>query len=905
MNLSWEKILENAVKFSARWQTTTREEACAQPFVLDFIQVFTLNDPLKVGEFEAKVARDEGRTGYIDYLWPKIIAVEMKSPGKDLKKAYEQLKDYVVHLPPKVMPALLLVCDFERFLLYDRASGKKISFKLKELRKHIRRFAALAGYEIARVPEVWLEVNVNAAEKMATLHDALLACGYSGHNLELYLVRLLFCLFAEDTGIFPQDAFLDYILASGEDGSDLAGRLEKLFEVLDLPPGGRAKRPLLSPVLLQFQYIDGKLFSEILPQAEFDAKMRQTLIQCAKFDWSKISPAIFGSIFQGVMDKTKRRRLGAHYTNEENILKVINPLFMDDLWAEFENIKASPAKLKEFHNKIASLKFLDPACGCGNFLIVAYRELRRLEHAVLKLTLSSYELNLDVTRLLKVGVHQFYGVEIEEFPAQIARVGLWLMDHQMNLEAGELFGVYCARFPLAQSATIANQNALLGDWLGLVPGEELNYIMGNPPFAGARIMSLAQKSELESVFSGRKFGDLDYVAAWFAKADAVMKKYPQVKTAFVATNSVSQGGQAALLWQPILENGAAINFAHRTFKWNNDARGKAAVHCVIVGFNRLARQKKYIFYGDRKVGVNYINPYLDDVNRPAVESRPNSLWNSPEIGIGNKPIDGGNYLFTREEKEAFLREEPAAAKYFHKWLGAREFLHNEERYCLWLGDCPPHELKNLPECLKRVAAVKKYREESPSAPTRKLAQRPTRFHVENMPESDYLLIPSVSSEKRNYVPIGFIDKRVIASNLVLIVSQAGLYHFGILSSSAHNAWIRAIAGRLEMRYRYSKDIVYNNFPWPNAKEKDIEKLEALARNVLDARACYPESSPAVLYDPLTMPADLLKAHRELDKFVLKLYGLSVSASESDIVTRLFRLYQQKIGAHPATETNDL
>lgn len=895
--LTWEEMQANAIKFSSAWKDAKKEEAEAQPFTLDFIKIFGIADPLSVGEFEVKVPLDEGRTGYIDYFWPKKIAIEMKSPGKDLKKAYDQLKEYVVHLPPEQMPDMLLVSDFANFHLYHRTSGKKIAFKLKDLRRHLREFSQLAGYEIARAPEEQLEVNVQAAEKMASLHDALLEYGYAGHPLEIYLVRLLFCLFADDTGIFPKGAFLDYVENSQKDGSDLAGRLAKLFEVLDMSPEERKSHKLLTPTLLQFQYINGKLFSEILPLADFDDKMRQLLIQCGEFDWSRISPAIFGSIFQGVMDKKKRRALGAHYTSEENILRLINPLFMDDLWAEFEKIKASPARLDEFHNKIASLKFLDPACGCGNFLIITYRELRRLELAILKMKVETAQKHLDLGLLLKVRVNQFFGIEREEFPAQIAQVGMWLMDHQMNMEAAETFGSYYIRLPLKQSAVIEHKNSLKTDWLDVVPGEELSCILGNPPFVGSRMMTRDQKGEVRTIFSDSKLaGELDYVTCWFKKADEIMQKFPRVKTAFVATNSIIQGVQPGLLWKPILENGSNINFAYKTFKWRNDARGNAAVHCVIIGFNRQKNTNKFIFEDNKIIKAKNINGYLVDAKNIYVESRAMPISDVPEIGIGNQLIDGGFYTFSEDEMKEFILKEEAANPYFHRFLGADEFINNTKRFCLWLGDCTPSELKKMPLCLQQVEKVKNFRAASRRKATQKLALTPTHFQVESMQTSNYLVIPATSSENRFYVPIGFEDASTICSHALFLMPNASLYHFGVLTSLVHNAWIRAVAGRLEMRYRYSKDIVYNNFPWPERDEKKEQRIKRLARDILDTRAKFVGSSLADLYGPLTMPPALLKAHQKLDKEVLKLYGISPASSEEEIVMKLFERYKALTGA---------
>lgn len=686
-----------------------------------------------------------------------------------------------------------------------------------------------------------------------------------------------------------------YIENSREDGSDLSSRLAQLFEILNCSDVIRAKRKLLTPTLLQFRYINGGLFAQSLPFADFNAKMRQTLLDCCAFDWNKISPAIFGAMFQGVMDKKQRRELGAHYTSEENILKLINPLFMDALWREFDRVKAVPARLDAFHHKIASLKFLDPACGCGNFLIITYRELRLLELEILKMKTNTGQRHLDISTMLKVSVEQFYGIEYEDFPCQIAQVGMWLMDHQMNLRVADMFGMYYARLPLTQSATIVHANALRMDWEDVVPAKELSYILGNPPFVGARIMSAEQKDDLLHVFEDTKnAGNLDYVCCWYKKAVEIMQKNRRISTALVSTNSIAQGEQVAILWKPFFDKGIHIHFAYRTFKWSNEAKGKAAVHCVIVGFGMQKQTDNFIVNNDTRHKAENINGYLIDASNICIESRKKPLCAVPEIGIGNKPIDGGYYLFTEAEKNEFVKKEPLSEKYFRKWLGSEEFINGKVRYCLWLGDCPPSELKSMPECLKRVEAVKKYRLASKSAPTRKLADKPRRFHVENMPTSEYIVIPEVSSENRYYIPIGFLHPDILSSNLVKIIPNATLCHFGILTSSVHMAWMRAVAGRLEMRYRYSKDIVYNNFPWPEANDKQKATIEPLAQAVLDARALFPESSLADLYDPLTMPPELLKAHQKLDRAVMKLYGFKANMAEAEVVAKLFERYQRLV-----------
>ncbi len=902
MPLNWTEITNRAQKFSQKWENADgREESESQSFIHELLAVFGVHDANTAGTFEFKVGMDDQQNGYIDYLLPKKIAIEMKSRGKDLKKAYAQLKEYVVHLKAEEMPDLLMVCDFDNIWLYSREAGGKntgkdrqTKFRTKALAKKVRLFAVLAGYETTRTYDDQTEVNVQASEKMARLHNAMEAVGYTGHQLQVYLVRLLFCLFADDTLIFPKDAFLNYVENSKEDGSDLAQRLAILFEVLNMPPEERKKRTYLSPELLQFEYINGGLFAEPLTQAGFDAKMRQTLIDAGHFDWQHISPAIFGSMFQGVMDKKMRHDMGAHYTSEENILKVINPLFMDDLWAEFEKVKASPAQLDALHDKIASLRFLDPACGCGNFLIIAYRELRRLEYAILQMKKDSNALTLDPAMLLKVSVDQFYGIELEEFPCQIATVGMWLMDHLMNSQLTRLFGKPYLNIPLKRSAHIHQGNALDTDWNKIIPAENLSYILGNPPFLGARVMSKQQKEELVALFPGEKnTGNLDYVTGWYKKAAGCMQSNKNIRTALVSTNSISQGEQTAILWKPLFKEGIHINFAYRTFKWDNEASGKAHVHCVIIGFSLIKQDKNTIYDGEDEISAKNINGYLLDGPDIFVASHTRPLCNIPAIGIGNKPIDNGEYLFLEDEKEAFLQKEPAAKKYFYRWMGAEEFLNGKKRFCLYLGKCSPAELKGMPECLKRIAAVRKYRKASRSAPTQKLADTPARFHVENIPDDDYILIPKVSSERRQYIPIGFLTKDVLASDLAFILPDASLYYFGVLTSIVHNAWMRTVAGRLKSDYRYSKDVVYNNFPWPeNATSKQKEKIEQLAQAVLDARSLYPDSTLAALYDPLTMPDELRKAHKALDKAVLSLYGLKATQKEPEIVADLLKRYDK-------------
>ncbi|MDR0324587.1 MAG: methylase [Oscillospiraceae bacterium] len=897
MPLGWDEIGARAVAFSKRWADTCREKADAQSFVTEFLGVFGVYDPVKVGEREKPVKISGARDRYIDFFWKKQIAIEMKSRGKNLGGAYQQLSDYMNRIPVEDVPDLWMVCDFETVQLWRRSTSERFTFLLKHLRKHIKRFANIAGYATERTRDDQLELNVRAAEKMAKLHDELKAHGYDGNNLEVYLVRLLFCLFAGDTGIFPKGNFYFYIKDSKEDGSDLSHRISDLFEALNMPDGVRARRTLLSEELKQFRYINGGLFDKTLPKADFNAKMRKLLIECREFDWSAISPAIFGAMFQGVMDKTQRRELGAHYTSEENIRKLINPLFMDALWKEFERVKTDPKALDLFHDKIAGLKFLDPACGCGNFLIVTYRELRRLEHEILRMKINSSQIIMDITELLKVSVEQFYGIEVEDFPCQIATAGMWLIEHQMNLRLDE-FGKHYANLPLTQSATIVHGNALRMDWESVVPKRELSYILGNPPFIGYSNQSPEQKDDILSVYvdaKGKPFktaGKIDYVAAWYYKA-AQMLAGTQIRAAFVSTNSITQGEQVAAVWKPLYDLfGIQIDFGCRTFKWGNEAKGKAAVHCVIVGFSMGRGGDKVLYDGDEEIVAGNINPYLVDAPDIFIENRTKPLFNVPEMLKGSIPVDNGNLIIEDEDYADFISKEPKAERFIRRLLGSVEFINKKSRYCLWLVDATSSEIRSMPEVMKRVEQCRAFREKSKKEATRKFAEYPTRFMEMRQPATDYLAVPKVSSERRRYVPVGFLSSEIIATDLLFVVPNATLYHFGIVTSNVHMAWMRAVCGRLKSDYRYSNTLVYNNFPWMETTDEQKANIEKLAQAVLDARANEPDSSLADLYDPLTMPPELLKAHRELDRAVMKLYGFSVKdTSEAECVARLMERYR--------------
>lgn len=897
MALSWNEIKERAITFSKKWSDATDENAEAKPFLVDFFNIFGVSDR-RVNKFEYKVPKRSGGNGYIDMLWRGNILIEMKSRGKDLDKAYKQASEYFDGLAEYDLPKYIMVCDFHRFRLEDIDNCKVYEFTLDELYKKVNLFGFIAGYSNKVELKEQDPVNLKAAEAMAKLHDKLKEIGYDGHNLELYLVRLLFCLFADDTTIFNKNIFYDYIRShSTEDGANLASVINEVFEVLNTPIDKRLKN--ISEELNAFPYVNGKLFEERLPLASFDSKMRAILLGCSTLDWGSISPAIFGSMFQGVMDSTKRRNLGAHYTSERNILKLISPLFLDNLKAEFERAKTNEKQLRALHLKISKLRFLDPACGCGNFLIVTYRELRLLELEILK-TLYGTQQVFNISDLILCNVNQFAGIEYEEFPAQITKVAMWLTDHQMNMLCSREFGEYFVRLPLRASANIVHGDALELDWNEVVPADELSYIIGNPPFVGARLMTKEQSRQVERVFDNiRGAGNLDYVTAWYAKAAKYIQN-TSVKVAFVSTNSIVQGEQVGILWSVLLNKyGVKIHFAHRTFKWSNEAKGSAAVYCVIIGFANYDTNSKIIFEYENItcephiLKAKNINPYLVDANNILIENRTKPLCNVPVIGIGNKPIDDGNYLFTREEMEEFIKLEPMSEQYFRPWYGAKEFIQQKPRYCLWLGDCPPSELRSMPHCMERVKRVREFRLASTSAGTRKIADCPTRFHVENMPESSYIVIPLHSSENRKYIPMGFLTPDNLCSNAVELLSNVTLYHFGVLTSAMHMAWMRCICGRIKSDFRYSAGIVYNNFPWAeNLSDNHREKIEKCAEAVLDARKISPNSSLADLYDPLTMPPVLLRAHQALDKAVDAAYRSTPFTTDSQRMEFLFELYNK-------------
>ena len=918
-----------ARNFAAYWKDKGYEKGESQSFWLSLLRdVYGVEHPEQFIQFEEQVHLDH--TSFIDGTIPAThVLIEQKGLGKDLNKPikqsdgalltpFEQAKRYILELPVSQHPRWVVTCNFSTFYVYDmeRPRGEPEIIELANLEKEYYRLQFLvdAGNEHLKRE---MEVSIAAGEIVGLLYDAFYkqyANPESEHSLKSLnklCVRLVFCLYAEDAGIFGHHGmFHDYL--KGFDTRGLRKGLVDLFRVLDTKLQDRD--PYLkddNPELAAFPYVNGGLFSdENIEIPPFTDEIRNLLLEKASenFNWSEISPTIFGAVFESTLNPETRRSGGMHYTSIENIHKVIDPLFLDELKAELDEICANPvertrtAKLRVFQRKLASLTFLDPACGSGNFLTETYLSLRRLENKILvELSHGQVTMYSASESPIQVSISQFYGIEINDFAVTVAKTALWIAESQMMKETEKILLVPLEFLPLKTNAFIVEGNALRVDWESVVPKSKLNYIMGNPPFVGARLMGKEQKADVNTIFPGWKnAGNLDYVCCWYKKAADIMQG-TSVRSALVSTNSVSQGESVANLWKPLFDDGVHIDFAYRTFRWDSEAKIKAHVHCVIIGFSVAASSTpKKLFDGDRYQVANNINGYLLDGENVFVESRSKPICNVPEIGIGNKPIDGGFYLFEKEEMEDFIKKEPSSKKYFRPWYGSREFINQKPRYCLWLGECTPAELKAMPHCMGRVKAVREYRLASPSPGTVKLADKPTRFHVENMPKGHYVVIPEVSSEKRRYIPIGYLDDSKLCSNKLRLVPSATLFIFGVLESNVHMAWMRCVCGRLKSDYDYSIKIVYNNFPWPTPTEQQKAKIEQTAQAILDARALYPDSSLADLYDELTMPPELRKAHQANDRAVMDAYGFikgtAARTSESACVAELMKLYQQKVSA---------
>ncbi|MEQ1618116.1 MAG: DNA methyltransferase [Terricaulis sp.] len=943
MRLSWNEIRSRAASFAKDWESASRERSEAQSFFNAFFDVFGVTRR-RVAYFEHAVKKYGGGAGSIDLFWPGKFLVEQKSAGKDLAKAREQAMDYFPGIAERDLPRYVLLCDFQFFELIDLETREEARFALADLPRHVEKFGFILGVE-KRTFREQDPVNILAAELMGKLHDALEASGYRGHELERLLVRLLFCLFADDTGIFDRGLMEDFILnRTSEDGADTGQWLHSLFEVLNTPEDRR--QTTTDEDLARFPYVNGDLFAERLPPAHFNAKMRALLLEACAFNWDAISPAIFGSLFQFVMNKEERRKEGAHYTNERCILKVIEPLFLDDLRAELAHTKGlkrdREARLKAFHDKLAALTFFDPACGCGNFLVIAYRELREIELEILKELYTGKQLVLDVGALSKLSVEQFYGIELGEFPARIAEVALWMMDHIANVRLSLEFGQNYARIPLKQSPHIKHGDALELHWESVLPAARCSYIMGNPPFVGAKMQSEKQRAQVRRVADlGGSGGTLDYVAAWFIKAGAYVSNNTHsrmaapaaspgpmntnagdlgprtspaanpgmggsARIAFVATNSITQGEQVAQLWPILFDRcGLEIAFAHRTFAWESEARGKAHVHVVVLGLARAEdepKEKRLFSYDDIKADPvesrhTALSPYLFDASGLAdrhvvVAETATPLVEAPQLLTGVQMIDDGHYTFTPEEKADFLSKEPGAASLFVRYIGGDEYINNVERFILYLTDAAPETLRQFPIVSERVKRVRDYRASSQRDSTRKMSNYPTKLGVDRKLSPPYLVVPNVSSETREYVPIGWLTEQAVANQKLRILPHADLYHFAILTSRMHMAWMRAITGRMKSDYMYSVGVVYNNFPWPEADDKGKDKIRALAQAVLDARAAHPGATLADLYDADLMPPDLRRAHRELDAAVDKLYRREAFTSDRARVEHLFALYEK-------------
>jgi type I restriction-modification system DNA methylase subunit len=897
MALSWNEIKDRAVAFSKEWADTHNEEADAKPFLEAFLNVFGITRK-RVSTFEHRVKKLSEADGYIDLLWKGMILIEMKSLGKNLDKAFTQAKDYIHGLREHELPKYILVSDFHHFRLFDTEDGTTKEFTLHELVKNVQHFGFIAGYQ-KKVYKEQDPVNIKAALLMGKLHDRLKEIGYDGHPLEVYLVRILFCLFAEDTTIFDIQQFQDYIAQrTHEDGSDLAPRIQELFQVLNTPPERRFKN--LHEQLNAFPYVNGKLFEEVLPSASFDAKMRQSLLECCYLDWAKISPAIFGSMFQSVMNPTERRNLGAHYTSEKNILKLIKPLFLEELWAEFEAVKGNRGNLQNFHKKLSTLKFLDPACGCGNFLVITYRELRLLEVEILRALNKTGQGFLDVREIIWLDVDMMSGIEYEEFPARIAEVAMWLIDHQMNMAISQEFGQYFVRLPLKKAANIVHGNALQVDWDQVVPKTHLSYILGNPPFIGKQVQNSNQKKDMDLLFGNVKGGGtLDYVAGWYIKA-AKYIQHTSIKVAFVSTNSIAQGEQVGIIWGLLFKMyNIKIHFAHTTFKWANEAKGNAAVHVVIVGFASYDVNDKYIFeYDDIKgephlIKAKNINPYLLEGKDMFITTRTTPLCAVPEIIKGSETTDDGHFMLLDEEVEFLASKYPESINVIRPFVGGGDFINGRIRHCLWLKNAPIDVIKNIPFIQERIQKVKNFRLSSSKERTKYWANFPSLFTEDRQPKKRYLILPKISSEKRQYIPFAYLDSDVIVNNTASTIVEASNYLFGVLESKMHMTWMSYVCGRMKSDYIYSNKIVYNNYPWPeNPTDKQTKAIEQCAQQVLDVRASFPDSSLADLYHPLTMPPALTKAHQELDKAVDLAYRPQPFINETKRMEFLFELYEK-------------
>ncbi len=917
-----------AKQFAEQWQGKGYEKGETQRFWLELLQkVLGVKDPYSFIEFEDKVLVES--TNFMDgYIPATKVLIEQKSMDKELGKPikqsdgsflnpFQQAKKYIVGLPVSKHPRWVVTCNFREFWVYDmeQPNGEPQKILLANLEKEYYRLQFLVDEGNEHLKRE-MEVSVKAGNLVGIIYDKLLE-QYIDKNSESTLkslnvlcVRLVFCLYAEDAGLFnSKTAFHDYL--SPFSVNQLRRALIDLFQVLDTPENQRD--PYLEDTLKAFPYVNGGLFSDkSIEIPQFTEEIKQMLLEqaSANFDWSEISPTIFGAVFESTLNPDTRRNGGMHYTSIENIHKVIDPLFLNDLKAELANIRLIPQEktrrkqLDEWQKKMASLTFFDPACGSGNFLTESYISLRRLENEMIALRNKGQAVIGDFVNPIKVDIHQFYGIEINDFAVSVATTALWIAEQQMLQETQKIASFNIQPLPLKPYHNIHEGNALRMDWANVIAPDKLNYIIGNPPFVGYSLQSKEQKEDMLSIYVDEKgnpyktAGKIDYVAAWYMKAAQIMQTNPAIKAALVSTNSITQGEQVAAIWQPLFERfNLRINFAYRTFRWDSEADIKAQVHCVIIGFSSLTASRdnaKKIYLSDTQtINAANINAYLIDAPDTWINSRSKPLCNVSEMTTGNRPADGGHLIIEEKDYNEFVAKEPIAISYIKKLIGSEEFIHNKQRYCLWLIGVSPAELRKMPLVMKRIEACKQARENSPDAGRQKLAYTPHLFRETNNPDT-FIVVPKVSSEKRRYVPIGFLDGNTISTDLNFIIPNASLYHFGILTSNVHMAWMRAVCGRLGMGYRYSKDIVYNNFPWPTPTKEQKAKIEQTAQAILDARAKYPDCSLADLYDEVTMPPELRKAHQDNDKTVMGAYGFSLKMSESECVAELFKMYQELV-----------
>lgn len=904
-----------AAEFIKRWQGRGYEKGESQLFWIDLLtNVYGISDAANFICFEQQARLDH--TSFIDAMIPSThVMIEQKSLGKNLRQPikqsdgnmltpFQQAQRYSAVLPYSERPRWIVTCNFVEFDVYDMENpkGEPSRIELKDLEQEYYRLQFLVEVRSVHL-ERELQVSMQAGEIVGRIYDELIkqydkTDPMALRSLNILCVRLVFCFYAEDAGVFPRhDMFHDYL--ESFDVPSMRMALLQLFDTLNTPTDKRSK--YIRPDLAAFPYTNGGLFAEETDIPQFTPELRNTLLKHASldFDWSLISPTIFGGVFESTLNPETRRAGGMHYTSVENIHKVIDPLFMNQLWREFEACKELPndkkrvAALLALQDKIAGLRFFDPACGSGNFLTETYLSLRRLENEILSIVFNRTERSI-FENPIKVNIHQFYGIEINDFAVTVATTALWISEAQMIAETERIVNHDIDFLPLKSYANIHEGNSLRTDWNSVCNKNELDYIIGNPPFVGARLMSESQKEDMLAIFGAKwkNVGNIDYVGAWYKRAADYMQG-TEIQAALVSTNSISQGEQVANLWQPLFEQGVRINFAHRTFRWDSEASLKAHVHVVVVGFSYVEWKQKLLFDNGQKLEVSNLNAYLCDAPDVFIYSRSTSLCDVPPLLTGSQRIDNDNFMFDDDTKEEFIRREPKAAPLFRQWYGAVEFLRQQPRWCLYLGNCSPRQLNELPNCKRIVEKVRNYRLSSKRKGTIKAADYPSHFGLEVIPESNYMIVPVVSSEKRKYVPMGFMTPDILCSNQVNLIPSATLYHFGVLESNVHMAWMRAVCGRLKSDYRYSKDIVYNNFPWPEATDEQRAEIAQAAQRILDARQLYPDSSLADLYDPTLMPHELLKAHRDNDRLVMRLYGFPTSMTETECVAQLFKLYQKK------------